>query len=226
MKRLILVVLIISVVSLGACVEPAPAPPTPSPTPTPETAPEPMPTPAPEPELEESLENRRWIASQLRDLHNTMPNLITKYPIVTWEDYLIHNCCFTAGGWGLTCPMLAVRVSQAKTHIDNAYCLTNESRLPDETKPRDVSVYEINAEVVKAIILLEKQVSYSYSCQEDCIEWVREIPTAEIQRHAEYVITDVMEFYDEYREELSRVITKLQLIQSRLPKDDIIFSIQ
>ena len=226
MRRLILAVLVISVVLLGACVEPAPAPPTPSPIPTPETAPEPMPAPAPEPELEESPENMRWIASQLRDLHNTMPNLTTKYPIVTWEDYLIHEFRFTAGSWVLTYRMSAVRVSQAKTHIDNAYCLTNESKLPDEIKPRDVSVYEINAEVVKAISLLEAQVPYSYSCQEDFIKWVREIPTAEIQRHVESVITDVMEFYDEYREGLSRVITKLELIQSRLPKDDIIFSLQ
>ncbi len=226
MRRLILAVLVISVVLLGACVEPASAPPTPSPTPTPETTPEPTPTPVPEPESEESPENMRWVASQLRDLHNTMPSLTTKYPIVTFEDYLIHNCCFIAGGWRLTYRVLAANVSQAKTHIDNAYWLTNKSRLSDETKPRDVSIYEINAEVVKAISLLENQVSYSYTCQEDCIEWVREIGTAEIQQHAESVITDIMEFYDEYREELSKVITKLELIQSRLPKDDVIFSLE
>ncbi|GEM_PF-5287390 len=226
MRRLILAVLVISVILLGACVEPASAPPTPSPTPTPETTPEPMPAPAPEPEPEESPENMRWVASQLRDLHNTMPSLITKYPIVTFEENLIHEFRFIAGGWALYYRMSAVNVSQAKAHIDNAYWLTNKSRLPDETKPRDVSVYEINAEVVKAISLLEKQVPYSYTCQEDFIKWVREIGTAEIQRHAENVITDIMEFYDEYREELSRVITKLELIQSRLPKDDIIFSLE
>jgi len=224
MRRLILAVLIISAVLLVACVEPAPAPPTPSPTPTPETTPEPMPTPAQLLKPEESPENIRWIASQLRDLHHTMSNLVTKYPIVTWEDYLIHEFVLGRGGWVMVSRVPAVNVSDAKTHIKNAYYLTNEGKLPDETKPRDVTTGEITLEVNQAMTLLEQQVSYSYSWQESDIKWAKESTNPEINTESTFL--DIIEFYDEYREELTKVITKLELILSRLPKGDIIFSIQ
>lgn len=230
MRRLILAVLIISAVSLVACA-PASAPePTPEPTPAPEPEPvaEPTPEPTPPPaqplKPEESPENIRWIASQLRDLHHTMSNLVTKYPIVTWEDYLIHEFIFGRGNWMMISRVPAVNVSDAKTHIKNAYYLTNEGKLPDETKPRDVTTGEITLEVNQAMTLLEQQVSYSYSWQESDIKWARESTNPEINTESTFL--DIIEFYDEHREELTKVITKLELILSRLPKGDIAFSLE
>lgn len=223
MRRLILAVLVISVVLLGACVEPASAPPASNSTTTPEIE------PTPEPEPEESPVNMPFVAGTLRDLHHAMPNLLTKYPIVTisrpWEEYLVHEFTFGRGGnWVMISRVLAVNVSEAKTHIDNAYCLTNKSKLPDEIRERDVSTDEITLEVDQAIILLEQQVSYSYSWQESDIEWARESTNPEINRESTFL--DIIESYDEYREELSKVITKLELVLSKLPKDNVIFSLQ
>ena len=231
MKNIFLEYVAVALVSLtvivfAACAKPPPIPalaPTPAPAPSPTPAPTPSPPPTPSqppaqpPKSEESPENMRWIASELSEVHHAMPNLIAKYPIVTRNDLLVHEFTFGRGGsWGMIAQMSAVNVSEAKTHIENAHCLTNESKLPTEVRPRDVNTDEIIPEVEKAIILLKQQVSYSYSYQEGAIKWARESTNPEISM--ESTIRDIMEFYNKYREELSKVITRLELILARLPK--------
>ncbi len=102
-----------------------------------------------------------------------------------------------------------------------------------EIRPRDVSIYEINAEVVKAITLLEEQLSYSYSCQDAETKWIIEnnIPSQIgggllTQAKKEVIIENLNDVYIEYREAFSEVIPRLELVLSKLPKDDIIFSLQ
>ena len=130
--------------------------------------------------------------------------------------------------WSVMLP--ASSVHDARTHINNAYWLTNKSRLPDETIERDVSPHEIVREVSGALTLLEWQVASSYSWQESHTENLRErtgqLKTAARQLDEELTIRNLNEIYDEYREELAKLITKLELVLSRLPEGEIPFNSQ
>jgi len=172
--------------------------------------------------FEEPPDYTPWIASELRSLNQAMIQFATTYPILTRVDdeeegeILVHKFTFgTGGNWGMVSWVSAVNISEAKTHIENAYYLTNKSKLPSEVGPRDVSADEITQEVSEAISLLELQLSYSYSWEESNIEWAGESTNPEINRESTF--RDILEHYDEYREEVSKVITKLELILSRLP---------
>ena len=232
MRRLILAVLVISVILLGACVEPASAPSTSNSTITPETE------PAPEPEPEESPVSMPFVASELRNLNNAMATLTSwpKYILYprddSWEHWLNVWSLGEAGcGYGWTMP--ASNIFEARAHIGNAYWLTNKSRLPGEVTMRDIYTDEITQEVNEAKMLLEQQVSYSYSHQDAETKWIIEnkIPSQIgggflTQAKKEVIIENLNDIYIEYREELSRVITRLELVLSKLPKDNIIFSLE
>jgi hypothetical protein len=217
MKRILLPLLVMGVLLLGACgAPPAEAPPPPPPT-----------------EAEEPPVNPAWIASQLRDLNQAVLQFInsdSNYRILTRVydeevgEVVVHEFGVSAGaGWWWTFPVPAFYLQEAKTHINNAYWLTNESKLPDEVRERDVSTEEIVEEVSAALELLKLQVEYSYSWQEDSIKWIREtadpVPNSppEVQPDKEVTIGYLSRVYDDYREELSEMISKLELILSKLP---------
>jgi len=183
-------------------------------------------------EPEEAPDYTRWIASELQSLNQAMIQFTSEYPILTRVydeeegEVLIHQLRVTAGGsWYMTSSIPASAIYEAKTHIHNAYWLTNKGRLPSEIMARDVSTDEITREVSDAINLLEQQVSYSYSWQGADIEWITEATSPRPgltagQVNWEDAIQNLTEFYDNYREELSRIIPKLELILSRLPSDE------
>ena len=151
-------------------------------------------------------ENLGTIPQQLRGLEEEMGNLIAKYPIIKDEDFLVHEFSFGRGGsWGMFSRVPAVNVSEADAHIHNAYYLADKSRLPSEVKPRHVTRDEIALEINQAISLLEQQVFYSYSWEESDIKWAKESTEPEINRESTF--EDIVEFYDKYREDLSRIIT-------------------
>jgi len=216
MKRILLSILVIGVILISACGAPA-------------EAPAPLP-PATEPE--ESPDYTPWIASQLRDLNQAIIQLIgsdANYIIYTrvyseeQGEVLVHEFTFYLGSWYYTIPVSAIAFSEAKTHINNAYWLTNEGKLPDEVWVRDVSPDEIAEEVSEALTLLKLQVSSSYSWQEDNIKGITESTSPspslppDLQPNKEKAIQSLTEIYDDYREELSKMIGKLELILSRLP---------
>lgn len=217
MKRILLPALLIGILLLSACGGLTTAPGA-------ETAPEPA------PESEEAPDYTRWIASELQSLNQAMLQFATTYPIFPHVfdeevgEVLVHKFTISgAGYWYFFSYAPATSVSEAKTHIENAYWLTNKGKLPDEAMARDVRTDEITQEVSDAINLLEQQVSYSYSYQADLNEWVNDpanitLPT--IQPNKETMILDIAEICDEYRAELSKIIPKLELILSRLPSDE------
>ena len=220
MKRILLPALLIGVLLLNACGTSSEIS-----TPTP-GATEPS-------ESEEAPDYTRWIAAELSNLNQAMLQFATKYPILTRVydeeegEVLIHKLRVTAGGsWYMISYMPAFDIYEAKTHIHNAYWLTNEGKLPDEVMARDVSTDEITQEVSQAINHLELQVSYSYSSQEADIEWITEAtsPRPELttagQVNREAALRNLTEVYDDYREELSKIIPKLDLILSRLQISD------
>jgi hypothetical protein len=219
MRRILLPILVIGVLLFGACgAPPVEAPPTP---------------PPPVTEPEEPPDYTPWIASQLKDLNQAIINLISlnsNYNIVTrvydeeQGEVLVHEFTVPAGAGGLfgTFPVSAFYFQEAKTHINNAYWLTNKSKLPDEVKERDVSTDEVAKEVSEALSLLKQQVSSSYDWQEYDIEWIKESPgpsptlPQELQPNKEMTIGYLSRVYDNYREELSKMISELELILSRL----------
>jgi hypothetical protein len=215
MKRILLPILIIGVLLLGACGAP------------------PAETQPPPPPAEEAPDYTAWIALQLKDLNQAMIQFISSdsnYRILTRVydeeegEVLVHEFGVPAGGsWWWTVPVPAFCFQEAKTHVNNAYWLTNKNKLPDEVKERDVSTGEIVEEVSAALDLLKLQVEYSYSWQENSIKWITEaagsVPNSppEVQPDKEMAIRSLIGVYDDYREELSKMISKLELILSRLP---------
>ncbi len=205
MRRILLPVLVIGVILLGACGAPS-APPVELPT-----------TPPP---TEEEPDYTSWIAWQLKELNQTMIQLLSPVVGVTKTEVFSFVICFNAEGqpiheFGLP----ASTFLEAKTHINNAYWLTNKSKLPDEVWARDVSTEEIVEEVSEALALLNLQVSYSCSWQEDEVKRITETgyPSAYLPPSEGGFIRGLSEICDTYREELSRMISKLELILSRLP---------
>jgi hypothetical protein len=226
MKRILLSVLVIGVLLLGACGAP------------------PAETPPPPPPAEQPPDYTAWIATQLRDLNQAMIQFVSsfnfnykinKFMVDTgswWgtrvyseeqEGVFVHEFMVDAGGsYSVTFVVPASAFCEAKTHINNAYWLTNKSKLPDEVWARDVNADEVAKEVSEALTLLKQQVSSSYQWQEDNIKWITESPTPEpnrppeLQPNRERAIQNLTEVYDDYREELSKVITRLELVLSRL----------
>ena len=213
MKRILLPVLVIGVLLLGACGAP------------------PAETPPPPPPAEEPVDYTAWIAIQLKDLNQAMINFVSfdsSYAIHTrvyseeQGEVLVHEFNAYAGNWYYIIPVNATALTEAKTHIDNAYCLTNEGKLPGEVWARDVSPDEIAGEVSQALTLLDLQVSSSYSWQEDNIQWIMESTSGspglppDLQPNKEKAVQSLTEVFDDYREELSKMVGKLELVLSRL----------
>jgi len=220
MKRILLPVLVIGVLLLGACGAPT----------TPSTG-----TP-PDTEPEEAPDYTAWIASQLRDLNQAMIQLVSEdsdYVISTRVyseeegEVLVHEFTAYAGSWYYTIPVSATAFSEAKTHVFNAYCLMNYGVLPSEMSAREHSaneiIREVSSEVSEALTLLKLQVESSYVWQEDNVKWIMESTSLSpslppnIQPDKEMAIQSLTGIYDDYREELSKMISKLELILSRLP---------
>ena len=199
---------------------PAPAPaPTPAPAPMPEPVPEVPPkhqeTPSakplesPEPsEPEKPADIMPWLACDVPEVQQAVLHLVTKYPIKTHEDVLVHELNFK--GWFLR--MRAEYVSEARKNIDNAHSLVKDKKAGGEVRPREVSAGEIALEVEKALDNLDKQVSFSFAYQENVIEWAEGQDDPEIK--SESAIMGLIEAFDNYREEVSKVITKLEFILS------------
>ena len=229
MKRILLPALLIGILLLSACGTTSEIS-----TPTP-GATEPS-------EPEETPDYTSWIAGELRNLNQDMLQFTSTYPIFRrvydeeegsykrideiegGEEVLVREVTVAIPGyWQITFWDPALAVSEGQMHINNAYWLTNEGKLPDEVMARDVSTDEITQEVSDAINLLEWEVSYSYSYQESHIEWINDpanliMPTIPPDR--ETIIRNLMERYDDYQEELSEMIAKLELILSRLPSGE------
>lgn len=234
MRCSMLAVLAIGVALLGACTGVAEGPV--DSTTTPETTDEPASTSEPEPEPEESSVNLPFVASELRNLHTAMTSLTSEYILYSRDDSWVHEFhapSYQEAGcyWDWTMP--ASNIFEAREHVNNAYWLTNKSRLPGEATKRDVYTGEVLQEVNEAKTLLEQQVSYSYSHQDAEAEWILENPISSrigsglmTQAKKEIIIENISDVYIDYREALLKVITRLELVQSRLPQDDVIFSLQ
>jgi len=217
MKKVLLSILVMGVILVGAC----------GTTTTPSTGTQ------PDTEPEEAPDYTSWIAWQLKELNQAMIQLVSEdsdYVIRTRVyseeegEVLVHEFAVPAGGggWWWTFPVPAFYFQEAKTHINNAYWLTNEGKLSGEVWARDVSPDEVAEEVSEALDLLKLQVEFSYSWQEDNIQWITESTSPSpglppnIQVNKETTIQNLAKVYDDYREELSEVISKLELILSRL----------
>jgi hypothetical protein len=222
MKRILLSILLIGVLLLGACSAPPPPPETPS-------------TPPPA-EPEELPLNPSWITSQVGDLNQAMIQLISfdsDYAIHTrvyseeQGEILVHEFVALAGNWYYTIPVNATALAEAKTHIENAHCLMKYGVLPSEVEAHERSlneiIREVSSELSEALTLLKLQEESSYSWQEDAAKWITESTSdspglpPDLQPNKEKAIQSLSGIFRDYREELSKMINKLELILSRLP---------
>lgn len=196
---------------------------------------------ATEPEPQEAPDYTNWIAAELRNLNQAIRQLTAGrpgYPIwaSVWDEEektfkrldeeAYHVFVYLVGGPSLemVSHVPAFALAEAITHIENAYYLTNKSRLPSEIEARDVRADEITQEVSKALTSLQLQVHYINEEKESSVESSRQ--SADPYINSESTIRRITEYCDEYREKLSKMITKLELILSRLPEGEIPFNSQ
>lgn len=236
MLFLALVVLAPACQPQGAPATPAPAPTPPTPIPAPPApsplAPEPTPSQPPPakppeplkppevqkpPETEKSpAEIMNWLACDVPDVHVAMLELTSKHSLEPHEGVIINKVAGGMTGMAYIFHRIpAISVSEAEQHIRIAYSLVKDKRLPGETTSRDVSVQEIALEVSKAFGLLNRQVDDSFLYQEKVIKWYREHDDPEVNR--EYNVLEVIKHFDNYRQDVLKVITKLEFILSYCP---------
>jgi len=229
-----IIIVLVLLVAVSCQKPPVPAPPVQSPSPTPITLPEPAPAPAPpppvpapeptkplpeppkkQPEIMTSEEVMRNLEYDVPLAYQEMLNVLNRYPLYLHEDVLIHKFIILVGGRGsydLWFPVPAEYVSEANKHMENASSLVKNKKLPDELRPRDVSVEEIAGEMAMALPLLEKQLSFSFLHQENVLKWCGEQDNPSFKSEA--TLSQITKFYDRYREDVSEVITKLEFILS------------
>jgi len=195
----------------------------------------------PEPEPQEVPDYTNWIVAELGNLNQAVTQLTFGTPghpihASVWDEEertykrldeeAYHEFVYPVGGpiLEMVSHVPAFALAEAITHIENAYYLTNESRLPSEIEARDVRADEITQEVSKALTSLQLQVHYIDEEKESSVESARQ--SADPYINSESAIRNITEYCDEYREELSKMITKLELILSRLPEGEIPFNSQ
>ena len=105
----------------------------------------------------------------------------------------------------------AENVSKAKEHIDNATSLLKWGRLPDEVESRPLDKTEVAEELEDAKFLLEGQWSLAFTREQADLEWTQQYDSVEVN------LEDINETYEDYRQRLSTIISKLDHILSQLP---------
>ena len=236
MKRLLLILLIGSL-SLSACPAPTTAPEAET-TPATPAVERPSEQVATEPEPQEVPDYTNWIATELMNLNQALKKFTDRtlgYTLhasvwdeeeKTFKPAAYHEFVYVVGGpiFQMVSHVPAFALAEAITHIENAYYLTNKSRLPSEIEARDVRADEITQEVSKALTSLQLQVHYIDEEKESSVESARQ--SADPYINSESNIRNITEYCDEYREKLSKIITRLELILSRLPEGEIPFNSQ
>ena len=221
MKRLVLAVTVVLVLALGIM----------SCTPTTESD---ITTPTDGQEPEETPLDVNWTADRVRILSNGLDDLYGKYISRIVDDELSFEISLKmAVPAGLTgFPSYLTRFSvayleSAITHVANAESLLTRGRLPTEQVSREVTPEEIADELEASMSLLQNRVEDTYTQQSNIIAWVEDFNNW-IQEYVGYswfqlseeveetAIRRYIDFFDEYREDLSSLISEHELILSRM----------
>jgi len=183
--------------------------------------------PPPPPEAEEPEERPIYISSlawelEAQILRGELETFLQRYPIKRPPllNYArSHELLF--GVMVTTVP--ADNVYQAKVNIENAVALLTKGKLPNEIESRPLDKNEVLVMLAEAKSLLEEQRFSTQAWEEDAI-WRAEQYELTIDIHNETTRmdivrgADIIETYDDYRQRLSTIISKLDRIISDLPK--------
>ena len=120
-------------------------------------------------------------------------------------------------------------IESARTNIANALSLLNRGCLPTEQVSREVSPEELTGELEAAMSLLQKKVEDTYTQQSRIIAEIEDFNNWWIQEYGasfswfqfseedkEIAIIRYIEFFEEYRRDLSKVISELESVLSRM----------
>jgi len=224
MKRLILVVTAVLVLVLGiiSC-----TPAYQSDTDTPITT--------PEPEPEETPLDMHWIAYRTGVLSSELMDFRDKYIVNSFNGELMFQIPvalaipYTQKLPSYLTHFSIADIESARPHIANAESLSTRGCLPTEQVSREVSPEEIVHELEASMSLLQKKVEDTYIQQSRIIVFVEDFNNWWIQEYGashswfqlskeqeETYNTRYIEFFEEYREDLSKLISEHELILSKL----------
>ena len=133
------------------------------------------------------------------------------------------------GGYTYSPRFSVADIEVARTHIANAKSLSTRGCLPAEQVSREVSPEEMAHELEASMSLLQKKVEDTYTQQSRIIVFVEDFNNRWIQEHGkaylwfqlseedeEIAIRRYIEFFEEYREDLQKVISELESVLSRI----------
>lgn len=181
-------------------------------------------------EIEESKERPIYVSSlawelRVEILRQDLSAFLKKYPIKHFqpedepeaEKVWIHELHFGRGGnYYMLSRIPADNVYQAERHLENASSLLDKGKLPNEVESRPLDKNEVAEELEEAQSLLIEQRASSSTWQKNSIEWAKQPHGSDISN--EQTIEDIIETYDDYRQRLSKIISKVDYILSELPK--------
>ena len=147
-------------------------------------------------------------------IHGRLKDFLNKYPDDNESAHAIN--IGGTGSYYFILPVADNYLRDIQQHIDNAYFLLTEGRLPSEVQSRPLDKEEVINELEQANVLLSSQIlSVDSVYKNDIVQWLKE---SDRESHIiEKATEEYLYICDDYGDRLSQIFDIIQRLTDELP---------